>query len=191
MKTWTRTTIAIALAGLLASGAVTAKPRNVTDPDAPRALPAEGAVQVQWTDPAQFTELRHSNNRWEARRGNWVEQLATHLRERADRELAPGQRLDVTITDIKRAGDFEPWQSPQFRDVRFMRDLYPPRISLQFTLTDARGQVLEQGERKLVDSAYLHGPGLYTDQDPLRYEKRLIDEWLRRELRAERATAGL
>ena len=190
MKSWTRTTLAFALAGLLAAGAVDAKPRNVTDPDAPRALPVEGAVQVQWTDPAQFTELRNSTNRWEAQRGDWVQRLATHLRERADRELEPGQRLDVTITDIKRAGDYEPWQGPQFRDVRFMREIYPPRITLQFTLSDAQGRVIKQGERKLVDSGYLHGGGLPNDQDALRYENRLLDEWVRRELRQEQPSAG-
>ena len=189
MKTWTRTTSASALAGRLASGAVTAKPRNVTDPDAPRALPAEGAVQVQWTDPAQFTELRHSNNRWEARRGNWVEQLATHLRERADRELAPGQRLDVTITDIKRAGDYEPWHGPRGRDIRIMRDIYPPRISLQYTLKDASGRIISEGDARLSDTGYLHNIGLKSDSDPLRYEKRLIDDWVKRQLTAQ-ATAA-
>ncbi len=190
MKTPTLATLALAC--LLAAGAATAGPsRNVADPAAPRALPAEGPVQVQWNDPAAFTELRHSHNRWEARRGDWVVKLAEHLRKRAASQLPEGQQLAVTITDIKRAGDFEPWHGPQLDDVRFMRDIYPPRIRLQFTLTDAQGQVLDQGERKLVDNAYLHGGGRLSDSDPLRYEKRLLDDWLRRELRGDRITAGL
>ena len=181
-----------ALVGLLAAGAASAGPtRNVTDPAAPRALPAEGPVQVQWTDPANFTELRHSRNRWEAQRGNWVNTLANHLRTRAARQLPDGQQLAVTITDIKRAGDYEPWQGPRLDDVRIMRNIYPPRINLQFTVTDAQGRVIDQGERKLVDNAYLYGTTRLSDTDPLRYEKRLLDDWLRRELREERATAGL
>lgn len=191
MKTWTRTLLAVALAGLLSAGAVDAKPRNVTDPDAPRELAGDGPVQVQWTDPAQFTELRQSSNRWEAQRGDWVRQLAEHLRKSADRQLPAGQQLDVTITDIKRAGDYEPWHGPNLSDVRFMRDIYPPRITLQFTLSDAHGQVIDQGERKLVDSGFLLNSTMRNDQDALRYEKRLLDDWLRRELRQERPTAGL
>ena len=57
---------------LSAAATAPAKTRNVTDPEAPRSLPAEGPVAVQWTDPAQFTELKFSGNRWEAQRGNWV-----------------------------------------------------------------------------------------------------------------------
>ena len=181
---------AIALA-LLVAGPVAAKSRNVTDADAPRSLPAEGPVSIDWTDPAQFSDIRYSGNRWEAKRGNWVEQLAQHLRKSALKRLPPGESLQVTITDIKRAGDYEPWHGLQMQDVRFMRDIYPPRVSLQFTLTDAQGQVIDQGERKLVDSSYLYGGTRLSDTDPLRYEKRLLDDWLRRELRQDHDVAGL
>lgn len=189
MKTLTIT--GLALACLLAVGAAEAKPRTVTDPEAPRALSVEGPVQVQWTDPTQFTELRYSRNRWDAERGNWVETLAEYLRTQASKQLPPGQKLDVTITDIKRAGDYEPWHGPRLDDVRVMRDIYPPRITLQFTLTDANGQVIDQGERKLSDSGYLLNSSLPNNTDPLRYEKRLLNEWVRRELQSDRSTAGL
>jgi hypothetical protein len=187
----TLTVTGLGLACLLAVAGAHAKPRNVSDPEAPRALPTEGTVQVQWTDPAQFTELRNSRNRWEAQRGDWVVTLAEHLRKQADKRLPEGQKLDVTITDIKRAGDYEPWHGPQMDDVRFLRDIYPPRITLQFTLTDANGQVIDQGERRLSDTGYLFNSSLPSNTDPLRYEKRLLDDWLRRELQPERKTAGL
>ena len=188
----TRTLASLALAGLLAAGSATARPaNNVADPQAPRALAADGPVQVQWNDPAGFTELRQSRNRWEAQRGDWVVQLAQYLRQRAAGQLPEGQQLAVTITDIKRAGDYEPWHGPRLDDVRIMRDIYPPRINLQFTLTDAQGQVIDQGERKLVDSGYLYGGTRLSDTDPLRYEKRMLDDWLHRELREGRSTARL
>ena len=186
-----RTACLLLAAALLATSAVSAKVRNVTDPDAPRSLPAEGPVAVQWTDPAQFTELRYSRNRWDAQRGNWVEDLAEHLRKQASKQLPEGQKLEVTITDIKRAGDYEPWHGSRLDDVRIMRDIYPPRISLQFTLTDANGQIIDQGERKLSDTGYLLNSSLPNNTDPLRYEKRLLNDWVRRELQSDRSTAGL
>ena len=189
MKTLTVT--GLALACLLAVGGADAKPRSVSDPQAPRALTAEGPVQVQWTDPAQFSELRYSRNRWDAQRGDWVEDLAEYLRKQASKQLPEGQKLEVTITDIKRAGDYEPWHGPRLDDVRIMRDIYPPRISLQFTLTDANGQVIDQGERKLSDTGYLLNSSLPSNTDPLRYEKRMLNDWLRRELQSDRSTAGL
>lgn len=177
----TRLLAAVVLLGAALSGPASAAPRTVVDADAPRSLQRAQPVQVSWTDPAQFTELRHSRNRWEAERGDWVRQLAEHLQETAAKSLPPGQRLEVLITDIKRAGDFEPWGGMSMRDVRIMRDIYPPRISLQFTRYDAAGAVLDQGERKLADVGYLTQSSF--GNDALRYEKRLIDDWVRQDLR--------
>jgi len=171
-------------AAALAAGDVGARSRTVTDPDAPRALPEQGPVSVRWEDPANFAEIRYSRNRYDARRGNWVEQLAAHLRKRAQKELPAGERLDVDITDVKRAGDYEPWHGPQFDDTRFVRDIYPPRIVLNFKRTDADGRVVEEGQRTLRDLSFLMGPRPLSDSDPLRYEKRLIDDWLRQEFKA-------
>lgn len=173
-----------ALAAFAAAGCANARVRNVTDADAPRSLPDEGAVAVRWDDPARFSELRLSPNVTEARRGDWVEQLARHLRERAAARLPPGERLEVDILDIERAGEYEPWQDLQLRDVRMMRDVYPPRMRLRFRRLDAQGRVIAEGERRLVDPGYLSSvvpPGFAND--PLRYEKAMIDRWLQRELR--------
>lgn len=169
------------------AGTASARIRNVTDPDAPRSLPAQGAISVRWEDPAQFTDIRYSRNQWEARRGNWVEELATHLRDRAQKRLPAGQRLDVVITDIKRAGSYEPWRGIAFDDVRIIRDIYPPRMTLTFKRIGADGQVIAEGERKLSDMGFLMGTTTVRNSDPLRYEKSMIDRWLARELAASDA----
>ncbi len=175
-------------AGLAAWGDAAARTRHVTDPDAPRSLAPEGPVDVRWEDPARFSEIRYSHNSSESRRGNWVEQLALHLRKRAQDRLPAGERLAVTILDIDRAGDFEPWRGPRFHDTRFMRDVYPPRITLAFTRTDASGNVVAQGERTLRDSAYLMDSTTLSG-DPLKYEKRMIERWLARELPSPRVSS--
>jgi len=177
------------LAGALVAGGANAAARNVTGTDAPRALQANGPVSVKWEDPATFTEIRQSTNRFEAERGDWVQQLARYLQTTAAKPLQPGQTLDVTLVDIKRAGDYEPWHGPRARDIRVMRDIYPPRITLQYTLKDADGRIVSEGDARLSDSGYLQGSGLLTNSDPLRYEKRLIDDWVKRQL-ASQATAA-
>jgi len=180
---------ALLLAGMLAVGSVAAAPRTVTAPDAPRALQADGPVSVQWNDPAQFTEIRQSTNRFEAERGDWVQQLARYVQTSAAKPLQAGQTLEVTLVDVKRAGDYEPWHGPRGRDIRIMRDIYPPRITLQYTLKDASGRIIDEGDARLSDSGYLHNIGLKSDTDPLRYEKRLIDDWVKRQL-TSRVTAA-
>ena len=177
---------ALLLACLVASP-VDARVRNVTDADAPRSLASDGPVQVDWTDPAQFSDIRFSGNRWEAQRGNWVQQLAQHLQTRATAQLPAGETLQVTFTDIKRAGQFEPWRGPNLQDTRIVREIYPPHIELSFKRLDAEGNVIDQGERRLRDSGFMMGSSSVMNSDPLRFEKRMLDDWLRRELRADAA----
>lgn len=179
-----RTPLAWLLAAALTAIATPALARDdVTDPDTPRSLPGDSPVAVQWTDPAAFSDIRFSGNRWEARRGDWVEQIARYVRQRAERELPPGTTLDVTLRDIRRAGMYEPWRGPELDHVRIVKDLYPPRIDLDFVLRDADGHVVAEGARELRDMGFLNRAGMIGNSDSLRYEKQLVDDWLRRDLR--------
>src|SRR3546814_12063603 len=74
--------LACAMACMLATGVAWAGPSDVTDPEAPRRLPADGPVDVRWTDPAQFTEIRRRGHRRAARRRAWVHHLADDLHQR-------------------------------------------------------------------------------------------------------------
>jgi hypothetical protein len=170
--------LALAMAGCASTGDM-----GMLAADAPRALPEAGPVSVRWNDPAGFAELRNSTNRHEAARGDWLPELAQYLRKRAEARLAAGERLELTIVDVDRAGEYEPWHGFDFHDTRIVRDIYPPRMTVQFAHVGADGQVLAQGERKLTDPGFLTGAMPIDGNDPLRFEKRMIDSWLRRELR--------
>jgi hypothetical protein len=146
-------------------------------------------VKVDWTDPAQFAETRNNLGFRQIEPKEWLDLLARHLQRGAERALPEGQHLEVTFTDIKRAGSFEPWRGPEWNDVRIVKDIYPPSIDLRFTLTDADGHALKQGERKLRDVGFLN-QDLPNQSDTLRYEKRLLDEWMRKEFGAAKSPNG-
>lgn len=175
--------LAIALAGCASSGG-----SNMLSADAPRALPDNGPISVAWADPAGFTELRHSRNRWDSERGSWLADLAKYMRTRAEAQLPAGERLQLTIVDVDRAGDYEPWRGVGQQDIRIIRDIYPPRMTVAFKRFDAGGALLAEGERRITDPAFLINAAPFNDTDPLRYEKRMIDSWLRREFRDTVAT---
>lgn len=137
-------------------------------------------VTVDWTDPANFSDTRFNPGLNRNHPEQWLGQLSRHLQQRADRVLPPGDRLAVTFTDVQRAGTYEPWRGPQWSDVRIIKDAFPPSIDLHFTLTDAQGRTVAEGDRKLRDLGFLQR-GAPLDTDPLRFEKRLLDDWLRRE----------
>ena len=160
--------LAFALAGCASSGG-----GNMLSADAPRALPDTGPVSVAWADPATFTELRRSRNRWDSESGSWLTDLAKYMRKRAEAQLPAGERLELTIVDVDRAGDYEPWHGIQYDDTRIVRDIYPPRMTVQYKRYDASGAVVAEGERKLSDPGFLLGSTPINNSDPLRFEKRL------------------
>ena len=177
------TLLLTALLGLTAALPGMARQKDVTDPALPRSLPDNGgAVSVSWTDPAKFSELKYSGNRWESKRGNWVVTLAEHLRDESAKRLARGQTLQVTITDIERAGRYEPTVRPGLDDIRIVKDIYPPRFKFTYKVTDAAGAVVKEGKENLFDLAFTMR--LTIDrQDPLRYEKDMLNEWMGAKLR--------
>ncbi|MDE2155637.1 MAG: DUF3016 domain-containing protein [Xanthomonadaceae bacterium] len=146
---------------------------------AARAATLPGNVNVHYKDPQHFTEAKRSFGRHRIDADDYLNPLKAYIAERASRILAPGQRLDIEVTDVDRAGEYEPWRGPRFDDVRIIKDIYPPRIDLDFTLYGADGKVLREGHRKLRDAAFLSRASA-TDRDPLRYEKSLVDLWLRK-----------
>jgi hypothetical protein len=138
---------------------------------------AAGSAQVEFVNPESFTDVgpRHAPSN----AAGVLQELRAHLVRQASRELPQGQALHVWITDVDLAGDFEP-QQPYVNEVRIVKDIYPPRIDLRFRLADAGGKVLKEGDRKLRDPAFLlRGAG--NSSDALRFEKLLIDRWLRDE----------
>jgi len=142
--------------------------------------PAESPVSVTYVNPEQFTENRLYGRQDQFNRIDYLAQLKAYLMKQGQAVLKPGQSLHVEITDIRLAGAYEPWHGPQWSYVRIMRDVYPPRIELNFRLVDQDGNVLREGKRVLRDLDYLHsgvsvpsatGASLY-------YDKALLRRWL-------------
>lgn len=140
---------------------------------------ANGPVTVRYDHPENFTETREVRAfaPLEADPG-YLDRLANYIDKRATKLLAPGERLDITITDVDRAGSYLP-SVGSAQPIRIVESVYPPRIALHFRLLDSQGHVIREGDRKLTDLGFLYdNAGGATNTDSLRYEKRLIDRWL-------------
>lgn len=142
---------------------------------APGAPVETGKAEVSYRNPAGFAEMQSS---FAGARTDWLDDLSAYVASRAARTLPDGQRLIVTITDVQRAGRVEPWRGIGWQDLRIVRDTTPPRIELVFQHVGANGAVLKEGTRTLRDIDFLGRHGLRRDE-PLAYEKNLIDDWLR------------
>jgi hypothetical protein len=141
----------------------------------------EAPVQVQYVHAEEFADVGNRRFSDERIRAAYLDQLRGHLVKRAAALLTAGERLNVSVTELDMAGEFEAWRPPS-GEARVVKDIYPPRIDLSFSLAAGDGKVIKEGERRLRDPAFLAGANQYPD-DPLRYEKALIDRWLEQELK--------
>lgn len=139
-------------------------------------------VSVTYVNPDKFAENRMFGMQDRFNHIDYLGELKDYLLKRGEKILPPGQRLHVNITDIQLAGAYEPSSGAQSNHIRMMRDVYPPRIDLNFKLTDQDGKVLREGTRVLRDLNYLrdglNAPGARSGES-LYYDKALLDRWLR------------
>jgi len=153
---------------------------------APSEPPAR--IQVTWAPTGQLSELKNNPpNRGWLRPDQWMQSLSDRLRKTADRVLPPGQQLQVHVDDISLAGRLQPIYRPGQQDVRVMKESYWPWMNLHFVLLAADGTTIREGEARLSDGSYLRRAVAADPNDPLRYDKRMIDEWLRKEFGPKRS----
>jgi hypothetical protein len=137
-------------------------------------------AEVNFFEPEKFTDVRDSYM-GDYERTSYLDGIRDHVLEQAKYYVPEGHTLSVTFTDIDMAGDFEPWRGPRFSDIRIVKDMYPPRITLAFRLVDAEGNVVKEGKRDLRDLSFMMKINMSFRDDPVRHEKALLDDWLRAE----------
>ena len=147
----------------------------------PAVAAAQPPVEVSFGDLAKFADLKVSVMSSARDREALAADLKRHIEREAPVRLPPGTRLKVHVRDVDMAGEYWPIAGgAATRDMRIIKDVYPPRIDLDFQLLRADGSVERSGRRELRDGGFLMGAGPMSTE-PLRYEKDLLDGWLRRE----------
>jgi hypothetical protein len=157
--------------GLLAAGALRA-----SDPATPP------RTEVIFVHPENFTDVKDSNTPTDKGRDAILADIRKHLVNRASSLVPEGYHLTITFTDIKLAGDFEPWRGPQWEDVRIVKDIYPPDFKFTYSVTGPSGQVVKSGSEDIRDMDFQMRLTLDTS-DRLRYEKQILDDWAQKTLR--------
>jgi hypothetical protein len=138
-------------------------------------------VTVTLQKPEAFKDFKATCIGMDERTRGMLADLTQFIRTSAARYLPRGGALEISVTDIDMAGEFESWRGAQACSVRVMLDVYTPRVVLDFRLTDRDGKVVSAGHRDLSDPLYLTR-AVTLSTDPLRYEKNLLLDWLRKEL---------
>jgi hypothetical protein len=135
-------------------------------------------AEVVFDHPENFTDVKDSVSPTEKGREGILEQIRRFIVSEADHYVPEGWRLTMTFTDIDLAGDFEPWLGPRYDDIRIVKPIYPPAFKFAYTVTDASGKVVKRGTEDIRDLGFDLRVSIDRN-DPLRYEKDILQDWLR------------
>lgn len=142
---------------------------------------ASAAVEVKFIAPENFSDVRDSG----FSRSQTLACIEAHLQTLAASQFgaaAPGKDLLIEVTDIDRAGELEPW-GRDMREIRVLRTVGRPAINLRYVVSEG-GREVRRGEAKLSDLSYLDRLNRYSSGDPIRFEKRMLDDWFSKEFAA-------
>jgi Protein of unknown function (DUF3016) len=139
-------------------------------------------INVLFDHPENFTDVKDRALPTDKGRDEILSNIRNFLVDHADRILPAGDALRITFTDIDLAGEFEPQRGPQWDDVRIVKSIYPPAFNFTYTVTDASGRVVKQVTEHIRDMTF-DTRIVFDRGDPLHYEKDVLDDWMRSNLR--------
>ncbi|MBW9117015.1 DUF3016 domain-containing protein [Rhizobium cauense] len=145
---------------------------------------AQASIRITFVKPETF---RDDDFRNRARRENAMAAFTKYFELLDRRYLTRNQQLSIEITDIRLAGQYEPWR-PRYADVRILRDITPPRFSVRYRFKS--GGTVVTGQETITDMNYLSLPGARYSGDQFVYEKEMLRDWFRKRFVQKRRPAG-
>lgn len=130
-----------------------------------------GTAVVKFTNPDDYTDIPYSE------RQTILDQISAHFSKQV-KSLPAGVTLNVEVLDIDLAGEVRPnFRNPN--DIRVLKGRGDgPVMKVRYSLTE-NGKELLKGEETLTDVRYLQRSNRHYGDEELRYEKQMIDDWLR------------
>ncbi|GIU07188.1 MULTISPECIES: DUF3016 domain-containing protein [unclassified Shewanella] len=140
-------------------------------------LTNDGNVNILWQSTNDYSDIEATSGVQSKFEQYLFTELTDGLAKLASKHLAKGQQLDLTVTNVDLAGDVQPTFGGATNDIRVVTDLYPPKISFDYVLTQ-NGKVIKSGSEKLNNMGYLMDiQPIGSDAFP--YEQDLLTDWFK------------
>ena len=134
-------------------------------------------VSVNFTKPESYADMPFSDSGKE----DVYKELRRHF-DKLGARLPAGQDLKIDVRDINLAGSIEPQRISTNSDFRILRGGADfPMMEFKYVI-ETQGKVVKSGDARVSDLNYLRGLNRYSANEPLRYEKRMLDEWFVNEI---------
>jgi hypothetical protein len=96
-----------------------------------------GEVSITWQTPEKYTDIRPSSETREAFQERVTKELG-QVFYRSGKKLPDDVKWEITVTDVDLAGDVHPMMRGTANDIRVIREIYWPRMSLSYRMTDGK-----------------------------------------------------
>jgi len=145
------------------------------------AFSSHAAFTVRFDHPENYNDLSLSGSSTPGIQDELMKQLEAYFKVLANRYLSKDESMEIVVLDIDMAGGYEPWQTPNLTNTRIMRDVYPPKFSLQYIWRDPSGKIKADQQETVSDLNYLMliDSKQFQTNDRLRYEKAMLERWFR------------
>jgi hypothetical protein len=113
-------------------------------------LLASAAVSVEWIAPETYRDAYSSSSKTDKSRQIALDDFQSFIVKEASTVIKASDNLKISVTQLDMTGEYEPW-SMNHRDVRMMKSPYFGYIAFKYSLTDASGKVIKEGEEQLTN----------------------------------------
>lgn len=137
-------------------------------------------VKVNWGKLDEFTDIQESFAHREQFRLDMQKEFALVFQHHA-KKLPEGYQLEITVTDLDLAGDVRPGVYNGVHHVRVMKELYWPRMNIEFELKNAQGEVVAKGNENLRDMDYLRRVRIPSGNTEFEFEEKMIQDWFKKQ----------
>jgi len=141
-----------------------------------------GEVKVTWQDPEKYTDIRPSSETKEAFQEQVFKELGKVFEDLA-KKLPDDVKWDVVVTDVDLAGDVRPGMRGGMNDIRIVKEIYWPRMSMTYKMTDGSGKVIAEGKDDIKDMNFMSGIMIPTGGTNFQYEEKMLQDWFKRQQR--------
>lgn len=130
-------------------------------------------VKVDWHEPGKYRDVKEANGSDSRFKKRVFKEFEEHFTELAA-DLPADQTLSLKVTNVDLAGDIR-FRGAQ--EYRLVKDLYIPRMSFSYQLTDKQGQSIKQDKVEVKDMSFLSRSMPKHKRGLINYEKRMLTEW--------------
>jgi Protein of unknown function (DUF3016) len=166
----------IRMALIVAAGLVSFVPWAVSA----EAQATSSRVEVSFNHPEQFADIRDRYLATEENKKEVLSTLQEYVVQRASSYLPKGESLRITFDNIKLAGVIN--IAGVVGERRVILASTPPMFMFEWAVTDSSGKVIGSAKEKLEENNFKDLSSRADEGDPLRYERAVLDDWMRNRL---------